>query len=449
MKQIWQGLRTSLSRTVCIFTATFFLLPAQTEAQGLIRDAEIERTLSLVSAPIFRAAGLSPSQVRIYIVQNPRMNAFVAGGNNIFIHTGMLRRLKTIDQLRSVIAHETGHITGGHMARRNEKLRQTRGVAGLALLLSVAAAVAGGGDAAIAGGAISQEAALRNFFNHTRVEESSADQAGLRYMIAAGADPRAAIEVMKLFSGQEILSASRADPYVRTHPLWSERIRLLEDKVANAPRAKPADPTEAYWYARMVAKFNGFIGRPDRTLRQYKNDKTEIGALARAVAYHKRPDIRKAMATVDSLIKARPNDPFYWELKGQFLLENGNAGQAVRAYRQAVALAPKEGLILGGLGRALIALDQPNATREALSILEKSRSLDKANPRTLRELAVAYARTGQNGRASLATAERFALQGRLRDASVHARRAATQLPEGSAGWRNAQDILSAADRASR
>ncbi|MEO0913107.1 MAG: M48 family metalloprotease, partial [Pseudomonadota bacterium] len=333
--------------------------------------------------------------------------------------------------------------------RRNEKLRQTRGIAGIGLLLSVAAAAAGGGRGAIAAGAISQEAALRDFLAHTRAEEASADQAGLRYMVGAGADPEAMLEVMKLFVGQEFLSTSRADPYVRTHPLWRDRIRYLEDRVASAPRGKGTDPADAYWHARMVAKFNGFIGNPDRTLRQYRDDKTEAGALARAVAYHQRPNIRRAMAQVDALIRARPNDPFYWELKGQFLLENGDAAASIRAYRQAVALAPSEALILGGLGRALVALDQPGATREALAILEKSRSLVVANARTLRDLAIAYARSGQNGRASLATAERFALQGRLRDASVHARRAAAQLPEGSVGWRQAQDILLAAEQAAK
>ncbi|WP_161861260.1 M48 family metalloprotease [Algicella marina] len=422
------------------------LMPGAAFAQGLIRDAEIERTLGMIADPIFRAAGLSPSQVDIYIIDNPRMNAFVAGGNNIFIHTGMLRRLKTVDQLRAVIAHETGHITGGHIARRNEKLRQTRGVAGIGALLAVAAAAAGGGRGALAVGGLTQEAALRDFLSHNRAEESSADQASLRYMIAAGADADAIIEVMKMFSGQEILSQSRADPYVRTHPLWRDRMRYLEDRVANAPAPRTEDPAISYWHARMVAKFNGFIGTPDRTLSQYKDDKTEIGALARAVAYHQRPDIRRAMATVDSLIKARPKDPYYWELKGQFLLENGKAGEAVRAYRQSAALAPNEAQILSGLGRALVAVDQDGATREALPVLERARSMDDRNPQTFRDLAIVYARTGQNGKASLATAERFALQGKLQDASVHARRAAAQLPEGSAGWRQAQDILHVAGR---
>ncbi len=441
---LWQG---GLRRWVLMLP--LLLAATGAPAQGLIRDAEIEYTLGIIANPILRAAGMGNGRVDLYIVNNPRMNAFVAGGNNIFIHTGLFRRLKTIDQLRAVIAHETGHITGGHLARRNEQLRLNRGLAGIGLLLSVAAAAAGGGDAAVAGGALSQEAALRNLLRHTRSEEAAADQASIRYMVGAGADPNGIVEVMKLFSGQEILSGGRADPYVLTHPLWRDRLRYVQDQVASAPRGNGPSAADKYWHGRLVAKFDGFIGNPTATLRKYRDDKTEIGSLARAVAYHRLPDIRRAMSTVDALIRARPNDPFYHELKGQFLIENGKAAEAVQSYRRAVSLAPGEALILAGLGRSLIALEQPGATREALQVLERSRANDDANPRVLRDLAVAYARTGQPGRASLATAERFALQGNLRDANVHARRAAGALPEGSAGWRRAQDIISAAARVGR
>lgn len=422
-------------------------LAPSAQAQGLIRDAEIERTLSLIADPILRAAALNPRTVNIRIINNPRMNAFVAGGNNIYIHTGLLRRLKSIEQVSAVLAHETGHIAGGHLVRRDAQLRNSKGIAGLGLLLAVAVAVAGDRRVGAATGLLSQEAALRSFLSHTRSEEASADQAGLRFLVGAGVDPQGMIEVLKMFSGQELLSSSRADPYVMTHPLWSQRLRYIEDRIASAPRGKPASATDAYWHARMVAKFNGFIGSPRQTLRKYKDDKSEYGLLARAVAYHRYPDIRRSMQAVDALIRARPRDQFYRELKGQFLIEDGKAAASVKAYREAVSLAPKEPLILAGLGRALIALDQPGATKEAQKVLERARSLDPAIAGVFRDLAVAYARNGQIGNASLATAERFALQGRLRDAQIHATRAVKRLPEGSAGWRQAQDIITVAKRA--
>ncbi len=428
--------------------AIFWLAMAcHAATQTLIRDAEIERTLDLIARPILQAAGLGRNSARILIVNNPRMNAFVAGGNNIFVHSGLLRRLKSIDQIRAVLAHEAGHITGGHLTRRNQAIGGARNTAGLGLLLAVASALAGGREGAAAVALLSAEVANRGLMQHSRAEESSADQAGLRYMVAAGADPRAIIEVMKMFDGQEALSSARSDPYVRTHPIWSTRLRYIEDKVASAPRGKPASDTEKYWHARMVAKFNGFVLAPRDTLRRYRNDKSEIGTLARAVAYHRFPDVKKSISEIDRLIGMRPNDPFYRELKGQFLLEGGKVGPAVTAYRNAANLAPKEALILAGLGRALIAANQPKATQEAMSVLKRANALDATISSVLRDLAVGYARLGQKGNASLATAERMALLGRLRDAQIHATRAVRLLPQGSAGWRKAQDILTVTKRA--
>ncbi len=422
------------------------LLCPMAQAQSLIRDAEIERTLGQISQPIFRAAGLSPSQVKIYIVNSRDLNAFVAGGNNIFLNTGLLRRLESLDQLQAVIAHEVGHITGGHLARRNAKVRASSGAVGIGLLLAIAAAAAGGGEGAAGAALAVQSAVTRDFLRHTRAEEGAADQAGLRYMVGAGADPNAIMEVLQIFRGQEILSASRADPYVRTHPLWSARIRYLEDQIASAPKGREPSASDAYWHARMVAKFDAFIGNPSRVLRRAKGNQ-EFDLLARAVAYHRLPDVSKSMQSVDALLRARPNDPFYHELKGQFLLEGGKAAASVASYRKAVSLAPKEPLLLAGLGRALVAVGSADSVREALRVLEKSRQLDGANARVLRDLATAYARTGNNGQASLVTAERFALQTRFRDAAIHATRAAGQLPEGSPGWRRAQDILAVAKQA--
>ncbi len=419
---------------VCVHTAA-------AHAQGLIRDAEIEATMSRLARPVILAAGLSPGQVNIYMINNPRMNAFVAGGNNIFIHTGLLRRLKTQDQLQAVIAHELGHIVGGHIARRNEKLRAGRGPVAIGLLLAAAAIASGNSEAGVTAGLIGNQIAQRDFLAHSRAEESAADQASLRYMAAAGAQPEAVLEVMRLFRGQDALSGRYVDPYAVTHPLWGQRIRYLQDRVASAPKGKPPSAQDAYWHSRMVAKFDGFIGNTRRTIQKYKDDKTEIGTLARAVAYHRVPNLKAARRNVDALIKARPNDPYYHELKGQFLLEGGDAKGAVSSYRTAARLAPNEALILSGLGRALVALDTGAATQEALDVLVRARSMDDKDPSVLRNLATAYARVGQTGRASLATAERFALQGRLRDAQVHARRATRQLSEGSPGWRQAQDIL--------
>lgn len=421
--------------------------PGQAAAQTLIRDAEIENTLDRIAHPILTTANLSPRRTQIYMLKDDALNAFVAGRDDIFLFTGLLRKLESIDQLRAVIAHEAGHIVGGHMVRRNEAIKRARGTAVLGMILAAAAAAAGAPpEAALAATITGSQFAERGLLAHTRAEESAADQTGLYLLASSGGDPQAMRELMRLFSGQEILSARQADPYTRTHPLWSQRLRHIESEIARLGPGTPPDPDLVYWHQRMVAKLDAFLLPPDRALNQYRGD-DEISLLAQAVAWHRRPDLGKARVAMGRLLEMRPDDPYYHELDGQIRLESGDAAGAVAGYRRATELAPDEPLILSGLGRALIAIDTPAATREALEVLTSARRVDRADGMALRNLAIAHARLGQEGLAALATAERMMLAGRTRDAAIHAARAQNQLPAGSPGWRQADDILRASRRA--
>jgi len=424
---------------------------ALANAQGLVRDAEIERTLGRIVEPLLRVAGYGPGNIEVLVVQDSSLNAFVINGHNIFVHSGLITKLNSIPKLQSVLAHELAHISSGHLTRRAINRQNAASATGLGLLLSLAVAATGNHDAAggVAIGAAG--AAQRSFLSHTRAQESTADRIGAGYMVRAGVDPAAAIAVLEIFRGQEVLKASRQDPYVRTHPLSRERIRALQGQVA-AYQGKFKNPSQElqYWHDRMIVKFNGFLGNPRRMLRRIKKgDNSEIALYGRAIAYHRLPDLKKSLAAMNALLRKRPNDPYYNELKGQILLENGNAKAAIPFYQRAVALAPREPLILAGLGRALLALKTKSGDRQALDILKKSRRMDPRNARMLRDLALAYAKAGKNGQASLVTAERYALLTRFSDAQTHATRAAGLLPRGSAGWLKAQDIIAAAKVAQR
>lgn len=415
-----------------------------------IRDAEIESTLRRVADPILRAAGVTPATTDLYLIQDQEMNAFVANGQNIFLHTGMITRLATIDQLRGVIAHETAHIVGGHLARRGQAMTGGRNIMLLGMLGAAAAGVAGAPDASVAIAAGSQQVATRDMLAFTRGEEAAADQAGVRYVAAAGGDASAVLDVLRILRGQQALLSGQTDPYAQTHPLSSERITMLREKIATLPRGEPPSAEEVYWYDRMVTKLDAFLDRPSQTLRDHPpSDQSEMARLARAIAYHRQPDLARAGHEMDALIAMRPDDPFYIELKGQFLLEIGKAGEAVATYRRAAELAPKEALILSGLGRALLNTEAPGATEEARDVLVRSTRLDGRNSDALRDLALAEARLGNEGEAALATAERFAMTGTARDVLRNATRAADLLPVGSPGWRRAQDMITIARRALR
>ncbi len=422
--------------------ALSMLMALPASARGLIRDAEMEYALRQVAQPILQAAGL-PGSVRILVINDDSMNAFVGDARAIFIHSGLLLRLDTADQLQAVIAHEAAHIANGHLTRRPAAARSAQTAARLGLILSAAAAVAGGGEAA--GGLLAgtSSVARRSFFAHTRAEESSADQSSLAYLAEAGTDPKAAREVLELFRGQELLSVGRQDPYAQTHPLTRDRIRAVEAYAA-AVTPRSADRAAVdYWYGRAVGKLSAFLRAPAWTLRRVDGKNDEISVMRSAIAYHRRPDLDRALHAIDSLLAGRPGDAFYHELKGQFLLEAGQAQAAVASYSRAADLAPRQALIQAGLGRALVAAGRD---AEARAVLERARGRDPFSPRLLRDLATVHARLGQPGLASVATAERYAVLGRLRDAGIHAERAVGLLPRGSSGWLRAQDILSAQPR---
>ena len=435
-----RAIRLSLITALCLLG-----LSLQATAQSIIRDAEIEQGLRELAAPILRAAGLPPS-INIIVLNDSDLNAFVADARNIFITSGLMMRMQDPAELQAVIAHEAAHIANGHLTRRPAAARSAGSAARLGLILGlITAGASGNAEAGMGMAAGSMASAQRVFFAHTRSEESSADQAALRYMTTAGVDPAAMARVLELFRGQEALSVGRQDPYVRTHPLTRDRLRAVE--AFGQSTGALSDDSARYWFARSTGKLSAFLRAPSWTLRRVGTSATdEISSLRRAIAYHRQSDTSSALQEMNRLLTLRPNDPFYQELQGQILFEGRRFADAVRAYARAVQLAPREGLILAGYGRALLAADTSSGNREALSVLEQAYARDSNDPRMLRDMAMAYARAGQNGMASVVTAERYAILGQMDSAETHATRASGLLPNGSSGWLRAQDVLRVAQQ---
>lgn len=424
-------------------------LPAQ--AAGLIRDAGIEHALNTLARPLLTAAGLPANRTNVYVVNDTSLNAYVVNSRAIFIHAGLLLRMADAEQAQSVIAHEIAHIANGHFARRGLNALAARNTTMLGVLLGVAAGAASGNPSAGAGVALgTHNTGRRVYFSHTREEETAADKSGLRFMARAGVDPHALSEVMEIFKGQEALIPGRQDPYAQSHPMSRDRIRSIE-LTASALNPISVDRSdEEYWFARAKSTLSAYLRSPSYTLTRIKADDTSDAAeLGRAMAYFKTPDLTAARRHMATLIARRPDDAYLHELSGWMELESGKVGPAIEAYEKAAELAPKEPLILAGYGRALLALNTGDGNARALEVLENARDRDRYDARMLRDLSVAYARNGQNGLASLATAERYALLGQMEDANVHANRAAGQLPTGSPAWARAQDVIRAAEQVKR
>lgn len=436
-----------LARVASILILTFALaLPAR--AVQLLRDADMEYALAQIAAPVLKAAGLSASRTKILVVNDGTLNAFVVSNDAIYIHSGLIGRMDSAAMLQAVIAHEAAHIANGHLTRRMTNLGNARTAAGLGLALAVIAAAAGGGEAAGAIAVGSQSSAFRTFLSHTRAEESSADQSGARFLRSAGIPLSGMVEVMQLFRGQEVLSAARQDPYVRSHPLSRDRLRAIQSYAASNQGTAVADSaTWDYWFARAKGKLTAYQRRPSWTMNRLgESGYQDVAMMREAMARHRNSQTKRALSAVDNAIALQPNDPFYRDLKAQILMETRQFTAAANTSASAVKLRPNDGLLQAGYGRALLA--SGNA-RAALPALERAHSIDFRDGSMLRDLSVAYARTGNNGMASLVTAERYALTGRLEDAGIHAKRATGLLAEGSGPWQRAHDVLLASERAEK
>ncbi len=436
-------------RRIITLTAIFLVvLPSTVFAQGrsFIRDTEIEDTLRLYTTPIFKAAGLDPNGVSVYIVSDNSLNAFVAGGQKLFINTGLLLKAETPEQVIGVMAHETGHITGGHLSRIHDQLRNASAISILSTIAGVAAGVAAGrsdvGTAAILGG---QNIATRNFLAYSRTQESSADQAGVKYLTEAGISSRGVLEFMKTLEGQELLSTASQDPYMRSHPLTTERVEFLQNYVANSPLKDTKVSPELYErHARMRAKLYAFTNQLRNTLRTYPESDTSIAArYARAIAYYQNSELDPALEIIKSLIAEEPTNPFFEELKGQVLLEFGRANDAIAPLEKSTELANGAPLIRLLLAHAMIETGKDEYLEPAKKNLLGVLSRERGNASAWRFRAIVENRLGNEGEASLSQAEYSLLTGDRQAASYHAVQADRKLEKGTAAWLRSQDILQA------
>jgi predicted Zn-dependent protease len=420
---------------------------AQQQRISFIRDAEVETTIRAFATPLFVAAGLDPSAIRVHLVNDQSLNAFVANGLNMFINTGLLIRADNAGQIIGVIAHETGHITGGHLVRMREGMAGATTEAIVALVLGAAAAVAGAPEAGAAIMMGGTQAAERGLLRYSRQMEASADQAGINLLERTQQSARGMMEFLDILADQELLTMGRQDPYVRTHPISRERVETIRNSLASARYADtPTRPEFVELQKRMRAKLQGFI-EPGKALQAYKeNDPSFDARYARAIAYSRRPDYPKALALMDGLIAERPNDGYLYEVKGQMIFESGKAREAEPFYAKAAELLPNEPLLRIDLARVQVESDSPEVTRKAIANLEMARRAEQDNTELWRLLSIAYGRDGQIAMANLAQAERALLQRRLPEARSFAERAERGLPAGSAGQLRAQDIRRAAEK---
>lgn len=436
------------------FMALLMLLAGQilapaARAQSLLRDAETERFFRDIGDPLMTAAGLDPRAVTITLVGSPEINAFATLGQSVYFYSGLIVAADDVLEVQGVLAHELGHVAGGHAVRFNEGVAPATNITLLSLVVGAALLAAGAGDAGMAAMMAGQQAAQGKYLAFSREQESRTDQAGARYLAATNVDGTGMVTFFKELQGQEYrLAIPQDNSYNRTHPLSGERISALENVLERSPAwGKGADPKLQARYQRLRAKLIGFVSEPADTLKAYPmTDKSQAAHVARAYAFHKQAHPDKAIAELEAALKVQPHDPYLLEMKGQVLLESGRVDEALPPLRESVARSNGEPLIAGMLGHALVQSGEKSGDKanfdEAEKVLRSALARDDENPFAWLQLETIYERRGDTPRLALATAERLTLtDGDPRAALNSATVAAEGLPQGTTEWVRAQDIV--------
>jgi predicted Zn-dependent protease len=446
---------TAVLTAVALTLAPFSVRAQEQKGPSVLRDTETEQLLRDYTRPILRTAGLEKQNIQVVIINDSVFNAFVADGHRIFVNYGALMQSETPNQIIGVLAHETGHLAGGHLAKLRQQLAQAQTQMIIAMLLGAGALVAGsrsggggnGGLTSAGAAAISapQEVIQRTLLSYQRQQEENADRAGVKFLTATGQSAKGMYQTFKRFTDDSLFSAHGADPYVQSHPMPVERVAALEELARSSPFwDKKDDPALQARHDMMRAKISAFMERQDTVYRRYPLSDTSLPArYAHAITTYLHGDLHNALTQIDGLIQVQPANPYFYELRGQALLEGGKPAEAIAPLRKAVQLSNNAPLIEMLLGQALVATDNKAYAEEAIAILRAAVARETEAPLGYTELAVAYARKGDLAEADLASAQAAYLRGDNKTARDLASRAKTRFAIGTPGWVRADDIVTA------
>src|ERR1700736_3431312 len=428
-------------------------LAQQEKGPPVIRDTEAEQLLREYTRPILRTAGLEKQNIQVVIINDIAFNAFVADGHRIFVNYGAIMQSENPNQIIGVLAHETGHLAGGHLAKMRQQMARAQTQMIIAMLLGAGAMVAGargGGNSGLANAGAAavagpQEMIRRTLISYVRQQEENADRAGVKFLTATGQSPKGMYETFRRFTNESLFAARGADPYLQSHPMPAERVAALEGLARSSPYwDKKDDPALQLRHDMMRAKISAFMERQDTVYRRYPLSNTSLPArYARAITTYLHGDLRSALAQIDALIQVQPNNPYFFELRGQALLEGGKPAEAVAPLRRAVQLSNNAPLIEMLLGQALVATNNKAYTEDAIAILRAAVARETEAPLGYTQLAMAYGRKGDYAEADLASAQAAFLRGDNKTARELASRAKPRFAVGTPGWVKADDIVAA------
>lgn len=442
-------------RTICIAVLLMLsgsVVAGPAAAQALLRDAETEKFLTDISAGLAKSAGLQPGALKIYLIGDNNINAFVAGGQIVYMNSGTIEHADSYNELQGIIAHELGHIEGGDVIRTDLGVAGAMRVNILTLLLGAAAIAAGAPEAGMAALMAGQSAAQGKFLAYSRQQEGSADASAVRHLNDAHVTGKGMVSFFSKLKREDYRltpSFTKIDTFDVDHPMTADREQVLRDALSKSPWwDAPLDPALQARFLRIKGKLVGYMDDPSITLNKYpRSDQSPAALYARAYAYHRGGYPDEAAREVDKLVATSPHDPYLLEIQGQILLESGKPKGAIAPLREAVTNSGSSPLIGALLGHALVATEDPANLAEASRVLKVAVQRDQENPDAWYNLGIAYTRLGDEPRADLATAERFSLEGKPQMALASAEAAMHGIPAGTPDYLRAQDIALSAREA--
>lgn len=448
-KSLWRKSLVAGLMTVAVSLAPVKTAYAQANLP-IVRDAEIEALLNDYVVPLLKAAGISRNRVDVVLVNSKSFNAFVSG-TKIFVNLGAIVDSETPNEIIGVLAHEIGHLAGGHQDRLRQQIDRAQTIAVVSTILGVATSIAAGSQGSRAGASAGAgiaaggaELATRGLLSYQRTEELAADRAAVDYLNATKQSTKGILKTFEGFQKDLALVRDRVNPYRLSHPLPRERIAALEILAQESPYFNKKDPAELQVrHDKARAKILAYTYGPSAVDGAFANAKGSVAhQYGEAISTQLYRNPRNAIPMIDKLIKSSPNNAYYHEIKGEVMLKAQDAKGAVKAFSDAVRIdGARSPTMMVGLGHALVLSGTQEDLRRAVGELEVAISLDPANSNAHRHLAMAYGRLGDTGSANLATAEAQFYAGQYKSAKQFAARAKRAFPQNAPQWLRADDIL--------
>ena len=418
------------------------IIVANANGATIINDTEIERGISDIIMPIARAAKIPENRLKIYIINDDDFNAFVRGGEDIFVYTGLLKQIKNPNALRAVIAHELGHTIGGHMVQISQRMHDEMMRTMIIQALGVGLMVAGGNPTAGVGVmAGATGIAQQSLLSFSRDEERMADDMAIDLMVAANQNPNGLLDVFDQMHNMNGEFESRVNPNRVNHPLTNERINNTKTKISklkSVPKKSEFEiARENKNYEILRAKLIGYLDQGKNVIAQYPySNKSDAAIYARAIANMRAGDLATAKTGTQTLINRNPNNPYFYELLGDIEYQYGAYDDSVRAYEQSLKQTTNAPQIETALALVLSERNKPGDSARAIELCKKV-ILTEQSPLSYWILA----RVTKDGESDWAMAEYYNMNGDTKNAKKYAKSAQKKSKKGTPEYIKSGDIL--------